>query len=361
MPLSAETSSSSIYKSQNQHNNMGAAERVEFSDAETRNEFFSLLKSYSNERTWDNLYKKFNIDRSLFQGYRYGQFTLPKDKFQTFLEFFPNQERERFISMISTKPGNWERRLGGKSTYSKYPEIFQQGREKAWHSPNHSGGGRRYYDLNIPLSQELCEFIGALIGDGFTNQYGSYYQTGFCGDKRFDKDYYDTLIIPIARDLFEAKAHFRYKNNGMWINFHSVFMHKVLTERFGIPKGMKFDKVLIPEEILNSNQEFIVATLRGVFDTDGSIYFDKRKIYRKPYARIELNMKNPALIAQVHSCLQELGVNSKVLSCKTRLQIIGFDAVKGYLKKVGFSNKRHLKRTEKFAQALLQYNKSSSI
>ncbi|MCX6802186.1 MAG: hypothetical protein NT067_03660 [Candidatus Diapherotrites archaeon] len=270
---------------------MENAERIEFPDAATRNEFFGLLKGSVGVRAWDELYKRFNIGRSLFQGYRCGQFTLPKDKFQTFLEFLPSQERERFISMISTKSGSWGRKLGGISTYYKYPELFQQGREKAWHSLNHSGGGRRYYALNIPLRSDLCEFIGALIGDGFTNQYGSYYQTGFCGDKRFDKNYYDTLIIPIARDLFEAKAHFRYKNNGMWINFGSVFMHRVLTERFGIPKGVKFDKVLIPEEILNSNQEFIAATLRGIFDTDGSIYFDKRKIYRKPYVRIELNMK----------------------------------------------------------------------
>lgn len=345
MSPSAEARSSSLYKSQNQHNNMSTAERVEFPDAKTRNEFFSLLKDYAGIRTWEKLYKKFKIERSCFQAYRYGQFTLPKDRFQSFLEFFPIQEKERFISMILTKSGNWGRRLGGNVTYSKYPKMFEKGREKARDLIKK----KHYFDQEMPLSVGLCEFIGALVGDGFTNKYAGHYITEYCGDNRFDKDYYNTLIIPFAKKFFKVKVRLRCRGNTMWITFSSKCLHKMLTERFEIPKGVKFDKVLIPGEILDSAPAFIAATIRGIFDTDGCIFFDKRKIYKEPYVRIALKMENPPLIRQVYRELVKLGVTAHILKDNRIIQINGKDAVKGYLEKVGFSNKRHINRIKKFA------------
>jgi len=209
------------------------------------------------------------------------------------------------------------------------------------------------FDLPIPLSVGSCEFIGALIGDGFTNKHGSSYITEFCGDKRFDKNYYDELIIPLVQKMFQVKAHLRYRDNTMWIRFNSVSIHKMLTERFGIPAGVKFDKVMIPKEIINSTPEFIASTIRGIFDTDGCVFFDKRGIYKEPYIRVALKLENPPLIRQVYGELLKLGVNAHRLKDNRIIQINGKEAVKEYIQKVGFSNKRHIDRIKKFAPALI--------
>jgi len=82
MPFSEETNPSGFYNSQNKHNRMNNAERVEFPNIETRNEFFNSPKKHSEAKTWEELYKIFNIDRSMFQYYRYGIHTVPRAKFQ---------------------------------------------------------------------------------------------------------------------------------------------------------------------------------------------------------------------------------------------------------------------------------------
>jgi len=344
MPFSAEASPSRFYKSQNQHNIMNNAERVEFPDSKIRDEFFSSLKFYSGVKTWEKLYKKFNIDRSLFQRYRRGLFTLPGNDFQSFLEVFSTQEQKHFLSIVSTKSEGWGRSIAGRVTYSRYPEMFRQGRQKAIDSRN-----KKYrFDQNMPLSVELCEFIGALIGDGFTNNYGCRYITEYCGDNRFDKDYYDRFIIPFAKKQFKANARIRYRDNAMWINFRSKCLHEMLINRFSIPAGVKFDKVMIPDEIIDSTPELISSTIRGIFDTDGCVFFDKRKIYKEPYIRIALQLENPPLIRQVYRELLKLGVKAHLLKDNRRIQINGKEAVKEYLEKVGFSNKRHIDRILSF-------------
>jgi hypothetical protein len=69
-------------------------------------------------------------------------------------------------------------------------------------------------------------------------------------------------------------------------------------EAMGFPVGEKYDIYLF-DEILRK-KEFIRACLRGVFDTDGSVFFDKRPIYRNHYPRIDLHLENKRLVKQVH-------------------------------------------------------------
>ena len=54
----------------------------------------------------------------------------------------------------------------------------------------------------MPLSEELCEFVGAVIGDGFTNVYGHLYQTQITGDKVLDFKYYFDRLKPICEKIF---------------------------------------------------------------------------------------------------------------------------------------------------------------
>ena len=49
----------------------------------------------------------------------------------------------------------------------------------------------------IKLTEDLCEVIGAFIGDGFFNCYNNRtYQIEFSGDSRYDLEYYQQKIIP---------------------------------------------------------------------------------------------------------------------------------------------------------------------
>ena len=52
---------------------------------------------------------------------------------------------------------------------------------------------------NLKLSNELCEVIGAFIGDGCFNSYSKHYSTIFVGDSNKDLDYYSKKIIPTLK------------------------------------------------------------------------------------------------------------------------------------------------------------------
>ena len=216
------------------------------------------------------------------------------------------------------------------------------------------------FDLNMPLSVELCEFIGAFIGDGFTNKYGRHHLVEFTGDARQDKEYLLNHIGKNANALFALHycPYFSKAHNGMRIRFHNKQLFQFLTERFGMPKGKKCYTVKIPNEVLVARSELLSATIRGIFDTDGGLYIDNRPIYRKPYLRMELHMINPPLLNQVQTHLEKVGVKSKILSGGTRLQIMGKENVSDYLKKIGFSNRRHLDRLSKYDQEMIKLNKS---
>ena len=117
----------------------------------------------------------------------------------------------------------------------------------------------------------------------------------------------------------------------------------MLKDRFKFPKGKKVYSVKIPEEIMNGKKELLYATVRGIFDTDGCIYFDKRARYRKPYPRITLQIANKALFLQLKSILnKEFKVYASERSNrKFYIEIYGHEQLQKWMSVIGFSNPRH--------------------
>ncbi len=291
------------------------------------------------------------------ENYRSGQWTIPSRLFDKLCDLLPSHLEKLFKSKLNYKTGNWGQIIGGNITYGKHQDIFEKGRAiaiaKQKENPKHD------FDLDMELTEGLSEFIGCFIGDGFTNNYGGKYVVQFAGDNRFDADYYDGTIIPIARSLFGFdKAGIRRSGNALWVSFYSKRLFEFLTTGFEMPAGLKFNRVRIPVEILESGPEKIIPCIRGMFDTDGCVFYDKRPAYRRPYIRIELTMRNPFLIRQVHYQLKKIEVRSKVLSDETRLQITAREDVKLFLQKIGFSNKRHRNRITRFYPELEKITKA---
>ncbi|MFA4855260.1 MAG: LAGLIDADG family homing endonuclease [archaeon] len=318
--------------------------RIYFDSDEIRCSFFENVKAFSGSESWTEFYHYCNKRKNLMEYYRFGQLTMPLQLFDMLCEILPKKLVAFFRSGAKRQDENWGRVKAGFATYNKHKSIFEEGRSIAI-KKNYLRQLKTSFDANMPLSEELCEFLGCFIGDGFTNKCNRTGQIQFAGDSRFDRAYYNSTIIPIARKLFALKSpYIRVKNNSLWVNFYSKRLFEFLTERFNMPAGVKFDKVMIPEEILGSETSLLVACIRGIFDTDGCIYFDKRKIYKEPYIRIELNMHNERLIEQISCCLKDLDINVKKLSNGWRLQIIGKKSVQQFLEKVGFSNNKHRNR-----------------
>jgi len=270
---------------------------------------------------------------------------MPLDKFQKLCALLSPEEHQKFLAAIGKKSANWGQVIGGKKTLLRHPEILKKGRKKALRI---NSKPKYDFDINLKLSPKMAEFVGAFIGDGFTAKYQSggkfIYMTQFTGDSRFDTGYYKNVICPTAQRNFNYKKdNMKSKKNVLRVNFYSKRLFEFLTVRLNLPSGKKSSTVLIPNEIFGSNK-LAVKCIRGIFDTDGCVFFDKRPAYKAPYARISLKMFNPPLIDQIFSKLCELKLSAEKLGTGKEIQIIGPKNVKLFLTKIGFSNDRHFQK-----------------
>lgn len=314
------------------------SKRVFFTNDNIRNEFFGKLKTKFGN--WTNLRKHFNIYKSKLDILRNGKVSIKYSTFLEFLEHFNEEDKIYFQQEITLKDKSWGRSKGGISTYQRHKHLFEKGRKIG------AMQTRYHFSMSTPLTLGLCEFIGAFIGDGFTNKYGSNYVIQITGDADLDRNYYLTKLKPIIMELNpDSNPIITEKDNTLRLTVNSKEFHNLLTKRFKFPAGKKTHIVKIPEEIINAqNPKFINSCIRGIFDTDGCVFFDKRKSYKEYYIRINLTSVSSSLIKQVQHLLKKLNLNPRITSNYSRylIQINGVKNCRKFVEKIGFSNNRHL-------------------
>ena len=317
-------------------------ERVAFNSKKIRNKFFLIVLQTKNLTRWKDLTAHFNLSRKLLEDYRSGKTTIPKSLYDRFCSNFSEDNLIHFNKFIEIKDNNWGRIKGGHMTYHRYKSIFEGGRLKGIEKLKELNS-KPEFDINMPLNKELAYFIGLFIGDGFCNKYGRHYQIQFVGHKD-ELIYYKRIISNISKRLFGwlPKIIENPNINFIRINFNSKHLFFMLTERFKIAAGRKSLTVLIPKEIINSSLENLLSCIAGLFDAEGSVFIDRRKIYKKPYIRFEIHMHNPNLIKQISSILSKNDLYYYLNIKEGRIIFHGNNQVKDFLKKVPIKNPKHL-------------------
>jgi len=314
--------------------------RVLFKSGEIRNSFFTKSLEKFGFKKWKELYEFLGGNRKTFTDYRTGKSTFPENFYKILISKFSKVDVLIFESSISYLDENWGRAKAGKTTYLKHKHIFEKGRKKAIKILKNKV---HKFDINLPLTKELAYLIGLFIGDGFTNKYGRYYLTQFVGHFPIEIKYYQELISKISFDLFGIKPLIKKdkKCNAIRINFYSKDLYDLITKRFCISAGRKSSTVKIPAEILNSNEEVVLACIAGLYDAEGSFYFDKRRAYKKPYPILEFHIFNESLIKQVRDILNNSGIKYYERNLE-RIYFYGEKNVRAFLRKVELKNPKIL-------------------
>lgn len=326
------------------------ADFIKFIDNNLLKEFFINIQKSSN-KTWKEIILETKISRSSLDYYKAGH-AIPELVFFQLLEYLPNLERQRFIEKVKNiNSREWLSR-GGKKAYVINLDKFEEGRLRGLKSLRKLGKKCEIFDFpEFNLSKEICEFIGAFIGDGFFNCYNNkLYQIEFSGDSRKDLDYYNKIIIPlIKKEIPELNPciSFPKDKNAMKVRFFSKKLFCFLKQEFGFKPGVKTYTVTIPSRILTAGEGYINRTIRGIFDTDGCVFFDKRKSYKKPYPRISLQTVSEPLFYQLKNYLsKDFSLNAGKLKNRDiyYIEVYGFGSLAKWMSKIGFSNKRHLQK-----------------
>jgi len=196
------------------------------------------------------------------------------------------------------------------------------------------------------LTTSMCELIGAIIGDANLRDKKPCY-VEFCLNPKEDREYTLNRLIPIVTQELDYSPNLFEREGGLRFRVSSKKFVEWL-KSLGIPSGKgKCYKVTIPEAIIANGWESTKACIRGIVDTDGSVYFDLRSSYVSPYPRIELHMESRALLFQLKALLQpKFRVSLSVR--KGCFWLNGKSMLQKYLQLVGFSNPRHLRRIYRY-------------
>ncbi len=197
--------------------------------------------------------------------------------------------------------------------------------------------------VNIPnQSRELAELFGILLGDGHLRK-GRF---GITLSKLVDKEY-SVYVSNLVKSLFGINPHVFVRANYIQIDFISIEVSEFLV-RNGLKTGSKVkNQVDVPLWIKNS-EIYSQACLRGMVDTDGSVYFDKHKIKGKHYSSICIdftNHSNPLLnFVKEFLFLNNYSITRSLWNVRLRRR----NDVQRYFNEIGFSNIKHKIKVTKF-------------
>lgn len=269
-----------------------------------QNKFMKNIKSRS-QLSWDEIAKRIKISRSMIFFYLNGYSKIPIENYKSLC----------LIGRIKPKK-------------EKTIEINNKTRK---------------IKIKRGLNKQIAELLGALAGDGHISDIN--YEVSISGNKELDFEYLKYHLGPIFMKLFgiEVKIKESKISKGMKINVNSKNLVEYLKSKFNIPSGKKKGKLQIPS-CIKSNKYFLKYYIKGLFDTDGSIYLRRGKPV------ISIISRDPLFLKEVGEALNILGF--KISISGKNLYIYSKKEVILFFKKINPMNKKHIKRYNQFANSI---------
>ncbi|MBI3051986.1 hypothetical protein HYY74_06035 [Candidatus Woesearchaeota archaeon] len=209
---------------------------------------------------------------------------------------------------------------------------------------------------NSSSEHQFAELFGAFLGDGCISKYSPKDRKNprYCSlltGHTHDRDYYENSIQPIIKKLygFSARIRPRAKVNCIVL----VTMRKELFQSMqeaGLPVGKK-TRLFIPKWIFDKN-EAAIDCVRGIFDTDGTVYNRYSKKYANhskhyKYKVVQIKMKQPKLIKQVKDVLNRLKITTTKISTSNGahlFRITDQTSIALFFETIKPNNKYHVER-----------------
>jgi len=188
------------------------------------------------------------------------------------------------------------------------------------------------------LTEQESEILGILFGDGCLSRTERSIQIAITMNKVDDENYLLGHVRTLFLKVFDLELTSRYRRdeNTMDLYRHSRKVASVL-HSWGMPFGLKKLEDLRPKlEVIPR------AFIRGVFDTDGSVY---RKY--GPYAQIQFKAVSKSLMSFIREHLVALGLHPTRLrpdETKYRFSLCRQNEVDTFFRTVSPTNPKHLER-----------------
>lgn len=259
------------------------------------------VKDKSN-LTWESIAKSLNLSRGMIFFYLNGKSKIPKENYEKLCQITGIKPEQKSYIIIKNKT-------------QPIKEVSE-------------------------VNEHLAELLGILAGDGHISS--TNYHISVTCHRIKDKDYIENHVTNIFIKLFEVnpKTREQLHNNTIKCVVNSKILFEFLTQMFKIPIGKKKGKLHIPEQIFNKNK-LLSNYLRGLFDTDGSIY-----IRREKSLVLSIASRDPLFLDEVKMAFIKLGYNPSVSG--KNLCLYRQEQIKRFWDKIGSSNPKHKMRYDSF-------------
>ena len=203
---------------------------------------------------------------------------------------------------------------------------------------------------NYINKMNVFELIGIIIGDGSIWYYPDKkaYALEISGNAEEEQEYF-IEISKFLEQITGKKAKIKVKTESnaktLKLYLYSKEFVEYLINDLKITNKNKTFTAKIDEKFLD--WEFSKHVLRGLFDTDGSLYFSKIKgIYN--YPRLEIKTSSKELAEQIIEILSKNGFNPKKRTSKSDRTIgiclNGPEMLDKWFKDIGFRNEKNLSK-----------------
>lgn len=275
------------------------------------------------------------------------------------------QEMKKEIKINDTREDNWGKVKGGKKAVKVILQKY--GVEEI--RKRQSNGGRiskrlqllKEKPVEIDLNNHLfLEFYGILLGDGWLSKLKwknkKIWLIGISGNMSLDRDFFKYCQNSI-KILFNRRAYLkeRPKQNSIELNFSHKNLIDYFNKKLDFPIGKK-KNLKIHEYVYKKSFGSVRHVIRGIFDTDGSFYFDKTPA-GKPYPCISIKMKAKPLMTQIRNTLLKQGFRltyTEYSNAQQQIKLKGRKQLDKWMSEIGSNNSRHLNKIALVAQPGLE-------
>jgi hypothetical protein len=239
---------------------------------------------------------------------------------------------------------------GGVAHYKKYGRVGgdPKYRAKKWREWWETEGKLKDMPIFHPLpfkkpkpSVELAEFIGIMMGDGGMSRWQIRITLHHLDDLAYGK-----YVVKLIRKLFGVSPSVyhlpKYSVNDITVS--RVRMVQYLNS-LGLPIGNKIKQQLDIPDWIKMNKNFSVACVRGLIDTDGSIFTHRYRVSGKFYSYKKLCFfsASRSLLLSAYNILKEQGLHPR-LSQHKDVRLDSVADMERYFRVVGSHNPKHLRR-----------------
>jgi hypothetical protein len=313
----------------------------------------AFMKSAFDKKKFDveQLAKRFEVGSRTVRDWRRGKYKLP---FRVLAEIsrltkvpIPDNvvmiDRAAHLRSVGAK--------GGAAVLAKYGHIGgdTQKRKDAWKRwwekhGRHQESKILYKRKKIKYprkSVRLAEFVGILMGDGGITARQVIITLHSENDKEF-AEYYAGLceiLFGIRPSITKIKS----------CNAVNVVISRTdLVEwchGLGLPIGHKIRQGLDIPDWIKKNPHYSRTCLRGLVDTDGSVFIHRYRVGRKEYRykKLDFCSLSPALLRSAYTIFRANGMKPYVRPGKI-LRLENQEDVERYFRVIGSSNPKHLRR-----------------